>query len=167
MADAARSRTATSRRAPRMKARSATSLDLGALEDLPYAELKEHWEVLFGNPPPTHISRKLILRAVAYRVQADVYGGLPARTRKQLDRMASDLSAGRPLKAPSYKVKPGTRLLREWQGVVHEVVVLESSVLYQGKSWPSLTAVAREITGARWSGPRFFGLQGRANGRRS
>jgi hypothetical protein len=81
--------------------------------------------------------------------------------------VASDLAAGRPLKAPKPKVKPRTRLLREWQGIVHEVVVLESSVLYQGKHWPSLTAVAREITGARWSGPRFFGLLGKANGRRS
>jgi hypothetical protein len=167
MAGAARSRTATSRRSPRTKARSATSLDLGALEKRSYAELKARWEALFGAPPPTHISRKLILRAVAYRMQEEVHGGLSARTRTQLDRMASDLAAGRPLKAPNYKVKPGTRLLREWQGVVHEVVVLESSVLYQGKSWPSLTAVAREITGARWSGPRFFGLQGKANGRRS
>ncbi len=158
---------ASSRRSPRTKCRSTTSLDLGALEKLSHAELKARWEELFGAPPPRHISRKLVLRAVAYRMQEQVHGELPARTRKQLDRVASDLAAGRPLKAPTPKVKPGTRLLREWQGVVHEVVVLESTVLYQGKHWPSLTAVAREITGARWSGPRFFGLQGKANGRRS
>jgi hypothetical protein len=99
-------------------------------------------------------------------MQEEAYGGLTARTRKRLAEVASDLAAGRPLKAPNRKIKPGTRLLREWQGVVHEVVVLESSVLYQGKSWPSLTAVAREITGARWSGPRFFGLHGKLNGQR-
>jgi hypothetical protein len=64
------------------------------------------------------------------------------------------------------KIKPGTRLLREWQGTVHEVLVLERGVAYQGKTWPSLSAVAREITGARWSGPRFFGLNGKARGRR-
>jgi hypothetical protein len=150
-----------------MKARSATSLDLDVMEKFSYAELKARWEDLLGAPPPRHISRKLILRAVAYRMQEEVHGGLPTRSRKQLDRVAADLAAGRAPKAPNRKVKPGTRLLREWQGVVHEVVVLESSVLYQGKSWPSLTAVAREITGARWSGPRFFGLHGKANGRRS
>jgi hypothetical protein len=165
MPDAARSRMTVYRRAARAQARSAAALDLDALEELSYAELKARREALHGAPPPTHIRRKLILRAVAYRMQEEVHGGLPARTRKQLDRVASDLAAGRPLKAPNHKVKPGTRLLREWQGVVHEVVVLESSVLYQGKHWPSLTAVAREITGARWSGPRFFGLQGKANGR--
>ncbi len=60
--------------------------------------------------------------------------------------------------------RPGTRLLREWQGVVHEVIVLESSVHYRGETWPSLSAVAREITGTRWSGPRFFGLKGAQNG---
>ena len=57
------------------------------------------------------------------------------------------------------------RLLREWQGVMHEVIVLESSVRYRGKLWLSLSAVAREITGARWSGPKFFGLRPRGNGR--
>ncbi len=66
---------------------------------------------------------------------------------------------------PFRKIKPGTRLLREWHGVVHEVIVLESSVLYCEKNWPSLSAVAREITGTRWSGPRFFGLKGAQNGR--
>lgn len=163
----ARSTTASSRRAPRTRARSATALDLDALEELSYAELKARWETHFGAPPPPHISRKLVLRAVAYRVQEEAHGGLTARTRKRLALVASDLAAGRPLKAPNHNIKPGTRLLREWQGVVHEVVVLESSISYQGKNWPSLTAVAREITGARWSGPRFFGLQGKVNGRRS
>jgi hypothetical protein len=93
-------------------------------------------------------------------MQEEAYGGLSARTRKQLAQVIRDLAAGSSLKVPAVRIKPGTRLLREWQGVVHEVVVLESSVLYEGKNWPSLTAVAREITGARWSGPRFFGLQG-------
>ena len=57
-------------------------------------------------------------------------------------------------------IKPGTRLLREWQGRMHEVIILEEGALYDGRTWTSLSAVAREITGARWSGPRFFGLKG-------
>jgi hypothetical protein len=99
-------------------------------------------------------------------MQEEAYGGLSAKTRKQLARAAQDLTAGSSLQAPAAKIKPGTRLLREWQGVVHEVIVLEDSVLYRAKHWPSLSAVAREITGARWSGPRFFGLNGKARGRR-
>ena len=165
MLSSARSGTASSHRCPRTRARSATALDLDALGELSYAELKARWEALYGAPPPPHISRKLVLRAVAYRMQEEAYGGLTARTRKQLARVASDRAAGRSPKAPTHKIKPGTRLLREWQGVIHEVVILESSVSYQGKNWPSLSAVAREITGARWSGPRFFGLKGKARGR--
>ena len=129
------------------------------------AELKGRWQELYGSLPPAHISRNLLLRAVAYRMQEEAYGGLSAKTRKQLARAAQEVAAGRPLAIPSSRIKPGTRLLREWHGVVHEVIVLESSVLYREKNWPSLSAVAREITGARWSGPRFFGLKGKAHGR--
>src|SRR3989304_2329806 len=80
--------------------------------------------------PLAHVRRQLLLRAVAYRMQEEAYGGLSAKTRKQLARAARDLAAGRSLKAAAAKIKPGTRLLREWQGVVHEVVVVEDSVRY-------------------------------------
>jgi len=141
------------------------SLDLDALRDLTRIELKERWHVLYDAPPPANISRNLLLRAIAYRLQEEAYGGLSAKTRKKLDRAAQDVAAGRRVATPPRKIKPGTRLLREWHGVVHEVIALESSVLYREKNWPSLSAVAREITGARWSGPRFFGLKGKAHGR--
>jgi len=112
------------------------------------------------------MSRQLLLRALAYRLQEQALGGLDRATRRRLDRAAADLAAGRPLAAPAPKIKPGTRLLREWQGVVHEVIVLEGGLQYRGETWPSLSAVAREITGTRWSGPRFFGLKGTPGGRR-
>jgi len=99
-------------------------------------------------------------------MQEQVLGGLDRATRRKLERATVDLAAGKALARPVPKSQPGTRLLREWQGVVHEVIVLEHSVLYRGKNWPSLSAVARAITGARWSGPRFFGLTGKARGRR-
>ncbi len=153
------------RRLPRKSARGKTPLDLDALREMTRAELKGRWQELYGSLPPAHISRNLLLRAVAYRMQEEAYGGLSAKTCKQLARAARDLAAGRSLKASAARIKPGTRLLREWQGVVHEVIVLEDSVLYRDKDWPSLSAVAREITGARWSGPRFFGLKGKARGR--
>ncbi len=166
MHDPALSLAPAPRRHRRKRAGGSRSLDLGALCKLTRAELKGRWQELYGSLPPAHVSRKLLLRAVAYRMQEEAYGGLSAKTRKQLARAARDLAAGRSLQGPAAKVKPGTRLLREWQGVVHEVIVLEDSVLYRGKDWLSLSSVAREITGAHWSGPRFFGLKGKARGRR-
>lgn len=87
------------------------------------------------------MSRQLLLRALAYRLQEKALGGLDRATRRRLDRAAADLAAGRPLAAPALKIKPGTRLLREWQGVVHEVIVLEGGVQYRGAlvhgSWSS------------------------------
>ena len=108
----------------------------------------------------------VLLGAVAYRIQENAFGGLKRSTKRRLDKIAADIAAGRPIKKPGLQIKPGTRLLREWNGTVHEVIVLENAVQYQGESWPSLSAVAREITGARWSGPRFFGLKEAANGKR-
>jgi len=150
--------------ARRGRARSTLEADLEALPDLSHRELKERWQEQFGPACPARMSRLLLLRAVAYRMQEQALGGLDRATRRRLDRVAADLAAG-PVAAAALKVKPGTRLLREWHGVVHEVIVLEDGVQYRGKTWPSLSAVAREITGARWSGPRFFGLKGLPSGR--
>lgn len=112
------------------------------------------------------MSRRLLILAVAYRMQEQALGGLDRGTRRRLDRLTADVAAGRPFATPAIKIKPGTRLLREWHGVVHEVIAAEDGVQYRGKTWPSLSAVAREITGARWSGPRFFGLKRPSSGRR-
>jgi hypothetical protein len=143
----------------------ALAADLEALQDLSHAELKRRWNEMYDAPCPPHMSRMFLIRAVAYRIQEQALGGLDRTTRRRLDRATEDLAAGRSPTPPAAKIKPGTRLLRKWQGVVHEVVVLESGVRYRNDSWSSLSAVAREITGARWSGPRFFGLkEGAQNG---
>jgi hypothetical protein len=98
---------------------------------------------------------------IAYRMQEQIYGGLDSATRDHLDRAAQDMARGREPSGPRTAIQPGTRLYREWRAVVHEVVVLDRGVQYREKTWPSLSSVAREITGARWSGPLFFGLKGR------
>lgn len=134
--------------------------ELRGLEQCSHAELKSRWNDLFEVSCPPHTSRKFLLRAIAYQIQEQALGGLDRVTQRRLDRAAKDLAAGRSLVPPGPSIKPGTRLLREWQGRVHEVIVLEDGVEYRGESWPSLSAVAREITGTRWSGPRFFGLNG-------
>lgn len=122
---------------------------IAAIGAMPLAELRTEWERRYG-AAPRHRSVELLRRVLAWRVQADVEGGLDATTRKLLVR--EDL----PL-----RIMPaaGMRLAREWEGRTHEVVVIESGVVYEGKTWGSLSEVARHITGMRWNGPRFFGLR--------
>jgi len=136
----------------------ALASELAALLGFSRDALKERWQEIYGHSPPSHLAGALLMRAIAYRIQEPSYGGLDPATRRQLARAARDLAAGREPSNRSAPIKPGTRLLREWHGVLHEAIVLEQSVTYRGQNWPSLSAVAREITGARWSGPRFFGL---------
>jgi hypothetical protein len=157
-------RTRRSGKPPSKLAHEALAAELEALRALLKEALRARWEDLYETACPPRTSRKLLTYAIAYRIQEEALGGLDAATRRRLDRAAEALAQGRAPTAPRPRVKPGTKLLREWQGVVHEVIVIERGVVYHGKTWPSLSAVAREITGARWSGPRFFGLTGSKNG---
>lgn len=144
-----------------MKQRDTGSLvdDLARLPSLTRAELIESWESIYGSAPPCNISRSLMLRALAYRMQERASGGLKPATRRQLQKLAEGNSIN---VQPVAQVKPGTRLLREWHGVTHEVLVGEDGVQYRGHHYRSLSQVAQVITGARWSGPLFFGLKKRA-----
>lgn len=122
---------------------------VAAIASMSLAELRSEWERRYG-AAPRHRSTDLLRRVLAWRVQADVHGGLDATTRKLLAREDLPLRVAPP---------PGMRLAREWAGRTHEVVVIESGVVYEGKTWGSLSEVARHITGMRWNGPRFFGLR--------
>ena len=144
----------------RKRTRETVSADLTNLQQLSLDELRDQWTALYESLCPQRMSRITLRRALAHRIQENAFGGLDSATLRRLDRAAADLGAGRSLTTTGPRIKPGTRLLREWQGTVHEVIVLEKSVEYRGEPWPSLSAVAREITGTRWSGPRFFGLKG-------
>ena len=98
------------------------------------------------------------MHAIAHRIQEQTLGGLKPATRRFLEKAAED-NVSRQQIFPLISIKPGTRLLREWHGVVYEVIVMEDSVYCNGKRYRSLSEVARAITGARWSGPLFFGLK--------
>ncbi len=134
--------------------------ELAGLSEFPDRILRERWQEMFGTAPPSRTSHALLVRAVGHCLQEKATGGRVASVRRRLERVTSDLDAGRTPAAAPTTIKPGTRLLREWQGRMHEVIILEEGALYDGRTWTSLSAVAREITGARWSGPRFFGLKG-------
>lgn len=131
------------------KVRLKLARDVAALADMPLAGLRQEWGRRCG-PVPRHRSAGLLRRVLAWRIQADVLGGLDAPTRRMLEKEAGGIKV-----APS----AGMRLAREWEGRRYEVVVLETGVLFEGRQFGSLSEVARHITGQRWNGPRFFGLR--------
>src|SRR5271168_2803484 len=139
---------------------SALAHEIAALRKATPAELKERWRALYCTEPPRRISRDLLVRALAYRIQEKALGGLKPSTRRLLAKVAADASARRPIEvAPEPSIKPGTVLLREWHGKQHQVIVRENGIGFNGKMYKSLSQVAYRITGTKWSGPLFFGLK--------
>jgi hypothetical protein len=126
---------------------------VAALEGLGLEALRSQWRVRYGAPPPLR-SPELLAMMLSWRIQSDAEGGLGVETRRALRRPVAE--GGRPTPRPS----SGTKLVREWQGVRHEVTVVpEGAFVYRGERFRSLSQVARAITGTRWNGPRFFGLR--------
>jgi hypothetical protein len=120
--------------------------------------VRAEWQGLFRSEPP-RISRDLLLRGIAYRRQELQHGGLGKTTRRKLKTLAKMFqTTGRVGPDPGLALKPGARLVREWHGRTHTVTVTEEGFEYAGTSYASLTKIAKKITGAHWSGPRFFGL---------
>jgi len=126
---------------------------VAALAAMKPGEIKAEWQRVHGGEPP-RVSTGLLARALAHDLQCAAQGGLAERVRLQL-------AGERPLRsAPAPSLAPGTQLVREWGGTSHHVLVEEKGrCSYKGRSYASLSAVARHITGAHWSGPRFFGVR--------
>ena len=121
-------------------------------------ELRREWRRLYRSEPP-RISRDLLIRGIGYRRQEIQHGGLGKATRRKLKTLAKMFrTTGRVAPDPGLSLKPGARLVREWHGRTHTVTVTEDGFEYAGTTYPSLTKIAKKITGAHWSGPRFFGL---------
>jgi hypothetical protein len=138
--------------------------ELDRIRSLGLAELRLDWQRLHHSEPPK-TSRDLLVLALGYRIQELQHGGLGRSTRRKLQTIAKDLRAGRVGPTPNLSLKPGARLVREWHGSTHTVTVTEDGFEYAGTNYPSLTKVAKKITGAHWSGPRFFGLPAACAGR--
>jgi hypothetical protein len=135
---------------------------LAELADLPALdrrELVEKWRSLYGTEPPVGVRNNFLMHGIAHRMQEKALGGLKPATRRFLEKAAQDNDASKQQSLPAISIKPGTRLLREWHGITYEVIILESSVMCNGKNYRSLSEVARAITGTRWSGPLFFGMK--------
>ncbi len=132
---------------------------LRALEAAPREDLLREWRRLYKSAPPRHGSRDFLVHALSYALQERELGCLPAFARRALLAIATGNPAS--VRAPRVKVKSGARLLREWHGTTHEVLVTDEGFVWEGVTYGSLSAIAVAITGAKWNGPRFFGLRGR------
>ena len=117
------------------------------------------WQAIYRTDPPKGISRRLLIRAIAYEMQAKQYGGLKPAIDRRLRMIANGTAGGdHGGRKATPALQPGARLVREWNGVSHVVDAIEGGFIWNGDRYRSLSAIARAITGARWSGPRFFGL---------
>ena len=132
-------------------------MTLAELETLDRAALIEAWSRMLQTPVPKGVSQTLMRRFLAIAIQTRRYGGLPKRVQTALCQPQDQISR---IKSPG--LKSGGRLLREWNGTTHVIEVSADGFVWKGTRYRSLSAIAREITGAHWSGPRFFGLTGKA-----
>ena len=135
------------------------------LRDLGLEGLRARWRIAFRREAPAHLPRHLQFAMLAYRLQAEALGDLDAETERYLARMgrASSVDAAIPItqsfEQRQRKLTPGTVLTREWNGQHHRVMVLEDGFALEGRSYRSLSEIAKTITGTQWNGPRFFGLR--------
>ena len=133
---------------------------LSRVPELDIGELRQQWRNLYKAEAPRYLSRELLVRAIAYRMQELAGGGLRPEPQRQLRRIAQQFkTTGAATIRARPELKPGTRLVREWQGRSYDVLVLDDGFSWQGSRYRSLSAIARKITGTAWSGPLFFGLK--------
>ncbi len=128
------------------------------LESLTKDELRADWRRLHQTPPPKRLSQDILLRGITYKIQENAFGASSKAILRRLQISAQSEASPAKKRRPRPSFKPGTRLVREWHGVTHTVVILADGVEWRGQRYRSLSVVARAITGAHWSGPRFFGL---------
>lgn len=130
--------------------------EIAALDALDRSALLQRWRSAFGREAPPRLSRALMEKAIAYEIQVRAFGGLSARTIRALKAAAKPTTA-----LPSHRSPgSGARLVREWNGALHEVDIVDDGYIWRGQRYRSLSAIALAITGAKWSGPRFFGIRG-------
>lgn len=142
---------------PQLMAR--IEVKVARLGDLDLAVLQARWRSVTGKAAPAAVPKGLLLRMLAYRLQADALGDLDADTARFLDRIASSPTTAAVPLPDRERIGGGGVLVREWEGVTHRVMALKDGYAWNGGTYRSLSEVARAITGVRWNGPRFFGLR--------
>ena len=141
--------------------------EIAEFADRPTHELRLSWRKLYRREPPVGLSRDLMIRGLANKMQERAYGGPSPSMSRRLNTLAGEFEKGGPSFDPGVVLKTGARLVRQWRGHAHTVLVLADGFEYEGQRYRSLTMIAARITGAHWSGPRFFGLIKRTSRSRS
>lgn len=141
--------------------------EVARLETLDRTALIEAWHKAYKTSPFKGARSRTLIRGLTYHMQCKVYGGLKPSVERKLLKIAkvnqASVNTPKPMrKNGSVKVKPGTQLMREWNGKTYTVHVTDKGCMMGGKTYNSLSAAAKAITGAHWSGPRFFGVSGSA-----
>ena len=136
------------------------SRELTQLAHSPIAILRARWRAKFRGDPPPAFGPDLLRRSLAYKLQENAFGKLSATTQRELDRLVAQIEKNPTarLQLPR-RIRPGSVLVRDWQGKSHRVTVLARGFAYGERTYQSLSEIARLITGTRWNGPRFFGLR--------
>jgi hypothetical protein len=136
--------------------------EIAGLVDRSTKELRHAWRTVHHTRPPVGLSRDLIIRGIADKLQHRAHGGPRRALQRRLQTLAGELEKGARFFNPGMVVKTGARLVRQWRGHTHTILVREDGFEYEGQCYRSLTVIAERITGAHWSGPRFFGVSKRA-----
>jgi len=141
------------------------SHDIDALQKYSLDQLRNQWLGVFEEPASRYASRDFLIQNLSYREQEKQQGGLREGTRRRLNQLYQTFKENPDYRPPASRapLKAGTRLIRQWQGKVHSVTVLANAFEYLDEEYKSLSAIARLITGTRWSGPVFFGLKKSGN----
>lgn len=133
--------------------------ELDQLRLMPIAGLRALWRAKFKSDPPKAFGPDLLRRSIAHKIQENAYGGLGPATVRLLNRMIAQLAKTPGKITPPRRMKTGVILVRQWKSHSHRVTVVQDGFAYDGKTYESLSQIARLITGSRWNGPRFFGLR--------
>ena len=133
---------------------------LTALATMSPAQLAAEWQRVLKSQAPV-MTPDLLRRGIAYRLQEQVHGGLKPSVVRELERIGGQFDRTEPVVVAAMHIKPGTRLVRDWGGATHHILVDEQGFSYRDQRYSSLSEIASIITGTKWSGPRFFGLTGR------
>jgi hypothetical protein len=134
--------------------------ELAELPTLSLRKLRERWKETFRQNPPAAFGPDLLRRSIAYKIQENHYGGLSKDATRLLGSFVKALKENPQLKPKlSRRIKTGSELVRQWKGKSVRVIVKEQGFLFNGKAYGNLSEIAREVTGSRWNGPRFFGLR--------
>ena len=170
---------------------NALAYQVTALMRMEPAQLRAEWWRVYQSPPSPRLTTDLLRRGIAYKLQERVHGGLPSHIARELDRLAKRMLAdvvaaaatasagvdaraeGRahnvvvPRRIEEPRLRPGTRLVRSWQGRTYSVLVTEHGFVMDDREYPSLSRIAQAVTGTHWSGPRFFGITRKSGTRAS